>query len=70
PGSDFRRWVWITIAPFVTPEYKEEIKSGSGSQFGDRISSLLGDIANVVTVAGALPSLPAAIQTALSLLSK
>ncbi|WP_071530693.1 hypothetical protein, partial [Yersinia pestis] len=19
PGSDFRRWVWITIAPFVTP---------------------------------------------------
>ncbi|WP_206746141.1 hypothetical protein, partial [Escherichia coli] len=18
PGSDFRRWVWITIAPFVT----------------------------------------------------
>ncbi|EIR15803.1 try9 domain protein, partial [Yersinia pestis PY-47] len=20
PGSDFRRWVWITIAPFVTTE--------------------------------------------------
>ncbi|MCV5916349.1 hypothetical protein OFN60_22945, partial [Escherichia coli] len=20
PGSDFRRWVWITIAPFVTAE--------------------------------------------------
>ncbi|MFS6970994.1 hypothetical protein ABMZ15_16530, partial [Escherichia coli] len=20
PGSDFRRWVWITIAPFVTIE--------------------------------------------------
>ncbi|SUI37879.1 Uncharacterised protein [Salmonella enterica subsp. enterica] len=54
----------------IDPEYKEEIKSGSGSQFGDRISSLLGDIANVVTVAGALPSLPAAIQTALSLLNK
>ncbi|HHI1427429.1 hypothetical protein [Escherichia coli] len=54
----------------IDPEYKEEIKSGSGSQFGDRISSLLGDIANVVTVAGALPSLPAAIQTAFSLLSK
>ncbi|CDF56868.1 hypothetical protein FZ703_04585 [Salmonella enterica subsp. enterica serovar Bovismorbificans] len=54
----------------IDPEYKEEIKSGSGSQFGDRISSLLGDIANVVTVTGALPSLPAAIQTALSLLNK
>lgn len=54
----------------IDPEYKEEIKSGSESQFGDRISSLLGDIANVVTVAGALPALPAAIQSALSLLSK
>ncbi|WP_214040762.1 hypothetical protein, partial [Escherichia coli] len=21
PGSDFRRWVWITIAPFVTSEH-------------------------------------------------
>ncbi|EOK2972143.1 hypothetical protein ACM5F9_004795, partial [Escherichia coli] len=21
-GSDFRRWVWITIAPFVTEEDK------------------------------------------------
>ncbi|MGU6600852.1 lysis system i-spanin subunit Rz, partial [Salmonella enterica subsp. enterica serovar Heidelberg] len=20
PGSDFRRWVWITIAPFVTAD--------------------------------------------------
>ncbi|WP_244588639.1 type I-F CRISPR-associated endoribonuclease Cas6/Csy4, partial [Escherichia coli] len=20
PGSDFRRWVWITIAPFVTSQ--------------------------------------------------
>ncbi|MEH4965252.1 hypothetical protein PO428_21945, partial [Escherichia coli] len=20
PGSDFRRWVWITIAPFVTTD--------------------------------------------------
>lgn len=54
----------------IAPEYKEEIKSGSGSEFGDRISSLLGDVANVVTVAGALPALPAAIQSALSLLSK
>lgn len=54
----------------IAPEYKEEIKSGSGSQFGDRISALLGDVANVVTVAGALPALPAAIQSALSLLSK
>lgn len=54
----------------IDPEYKQEIKSGSGSKFGDRISSLLGDVANVVTVAGALPALPAAIQSALSLLSK
>lgn len=54
----------------IDPEYKREIKSDSGSQFGDRISSLLGDVANVVTVAGALPALPAAIQSALSLLSK
>lgn len=54
----------------IDSEYKQEIKSGSGSQFGDRISSLLGDVANVVTVAGALPALPAAIQSALSLLSK
>ncbi|UVZ93276.1 hypothetical protein [Enterobacter hormaechei] len=52
------------------PEYKQEIKSGSGSQFGDRMSSLLVDVVNVVTVAGALPALPAAIQSALSLLSK
>ncbi|HFU4153047.1 TPA: hypothetical protein ACH5Y3_004878, partial [Escherichia coli] len=22
PGSDFRRWVWITIAPFVTASQK------------------------------------------------
>jgi len=54
----------------IDPEYKQEIKAGSGSKFGDRISSLLGDVANVVTVAGALPALPAAIQSALSLLSK
>ncbi len=54
----------------IAPEYKEEIKSGSGSKFGDRISTLLRDVANVVTVAGALPALPAAIQSALSLLSK
>lgn len=32
----------------IDSEYKQEIKSGSGSQFGDRISSLLGDVANVV----------------------
>ncbi|HGC5114318.1 TPA: hypothetical protein ACIYQG_004363 [Escherichia coli] len=24
PGSDFRRWVWITIAPFVTGHEKYE----------------------------------------------
>jgi len=54
----------------IDPKYKQEIKSGSGSQFGDRISSLLGDVANVVTVAGALSALPAAIQSALNLLGQ
>lgn len=54
----------------IAPEYKQEIKSGSGSKFGDRISTLLGDVANAVTVAGALPALPAAVQSALSLLGK
>ncbi|MDC6935059.1 hypothetical protein N6N95_17310, partial [Escherichia coli] len=24
PGSDFRRWVWITIAPFVTSQAEFE----------------------------------------------
>ncbi|WP_368750185.1 hypothetical protein [Klebsiella aerogenes] len=54
----------------IAPEYKEEIKSGSGSLFGDRITTLLRDVANVVTVVGALPALPSAIQSALSILSK
>lgn len=54
----------------IDPEYKVEIKSGSGSQFGDRISSLLDDVAHVVTEAGALPFLHDAIQTALNLLSR
>ncbi|WP_072184847.1 hypothetical protein, partial [Escherichia coli] len=26
PGSDFRRWVWITIAPFVTPDDADNIR--------------------------------------------
>ncbi|EIR24772.1 putative integrase, partial [Yersinia pestis PY-47] len=26
PGSDFRRWVWITIAPFVTHVDKNSIR--------------------------------------------
>ncbi len=54
----------------VDSEYREEIRSGSGNKFGDRISSLLGDVANVVIVAGALPALPAAIHSALNYLSK
>lgn len=54
----------------IDSEYREEIRPGSGSKFGDRISSLLGDVANVVTVAGALPALPAAIHSALNYLSK
>ncbi|EBF4218754.1 hypothetical protein FH403_10835 [Salmonella enterica] len=54
----------------VDSEYREEIRPGTGSKFGDRISSLLGDVANVVTVAGALPALPAAIHSALNYFSK
>lgn len=54
----------------IDSEYREEIRSGSGSKFGERITSLLGDVANVVTVAGALPALTAAIQSGLTFLSK
>lgn len=53
----------------IDPEYKQEIKAGSGSQFGDRISSLLGDVANVVTVASAMPALTVAVNAALTYLS-
>lgn len=44
--------------------------SGIEPVIGAAQSTLLRDVANVVTVAGALPALPAAIQSALSLLSK
>ncbi|MCI4962373.1 hypothetical protein MRY58_25230, partial [Escherichia coli] len=30
PGSDFRRWVWITIAPFVTPGESKELQLDLG----------------------------------------
>ncbi|MDA6231727.1 DUF5384 family protein, partial [Escherichia coli] len=33
PGSDFRRWVWITIAPFVT---KEEARVKRENEFIDQ----------------------------------
>ncbi|WP_231369672.1 ATP-binding protein, partial [Escherichia coli] len=32
PGSDFRRWVWITIAPFVTKGFADW-----GEMFGDHV---------------------------------
>ncbi|WLI76972.1 hypothetical protein Q5705_20825 [Kosakonia sp. H02] len=51
------------------PEYRNEIKKGTGSQFGDKISDLLSDVANVVTVAGAMPALTVAVNTALTCLS-
>lgn len=54
----------------IDPDYREEIKAGSGSTFGERISSVLGDVANIVTIAQALPALPAAINTALACLGK
>lgn len=43
------------------PEYRSEI-----SKFGEKISDLLSDVANVVTVAGALPAITIAVNTALS----
>ncbi|MBB2493138.1 recombination-associated protein RdgC, partial [Escherichia coli] len=32
PGSDFRRWVWITIAPFVTADELLEQNSDIDSE--------------------------------------
>lgn len=52
------------------PEYRNEISKGSGSQFGDRMSDLLSDVANVVTVAGALPALTVAVNSALTYLGQ
>ncbi|EHW2068277.1 hypothetical protein ACLKUG_004833 [Salmonella enterica subsp. enterica serovar Havana] len=48
------------------PEYRSEISKGTNSKFGDKISDLLSDVANVVTVAGALPALTVAVNTALT----
>ncbi|MFS6969834.1 hypothetical protein, partial [Escherichia coli] len=39
PGSDFRRWVWITIAPFVTRFYEGAISEHL--QIGIRAIDLL-----------------------------
>lgn len=50
------------------PEYRNEISKGVDSQFGEKISELLSDVANVVTVAGALPALTAAVNMALTYL--
>ncbi|MCS4320750.1 hypothetical protein M2407_005124 [Serratia sp. BIGb0234] len=52
------------------PEYRNEISKGADSQFGEKISELLSDVANVVTVAGALPALTAAVNMALTYLSQ
>jgi len=52
------------------PDYRQEISKNAASQFGEKISDLLSDVANVVTIAGALPALTVAVNTALNLLSK
>ncbi|EHL5833717.1 hypothetical protein KEB97_004259 [Salmonella enterica] len=48
------------------PDYRSEISRGTNSKFGEKISDLLSDVANVVTVAGALPALTVAVNTALT----
>lgn len=50
----------------LNPEYRKEISKGTNSRFGEKISDLLSDVANVVTVAGALPALTVAVNTALT----
>ncbi|ECO0851104.1 hypothetical protein AA073_17430 [Salmonella enterica subsp. enterica serovar Newport] len=52
------------------PEYHNEISKGTGSLFGDKISALLTDTANVVTIAGAMPMISGAVHTALTCLSR
>lgn len=52
------------------PEYRKEISKGAGSQFGEKISSLLTDTASVVTIAGAMPAISCAIHVALTYLTK
>lgn len=50
----------------LNPEYRQEISKGTNSRFGEKISDLLSDVANVVTVAGALPALTVAVSNALT----
>ncbi|WP_260679882.1 hypothetical protein [Serratia liquefaciens] len=52
------------------PEYRSEISKGADSQFGGKISELLSDVANVVTVAGAMPAITVAVNAALTYLSQ
>lgn len=54
----------------INEEYRNEISPEATNEFGKRISSVLGEIANVITVVGALPALPVVIQSALNFLSK
>lgn len=54
----------------LNENYRREIGKDMGSVFGDKISDLLSDVANVVTVAGALPALTAAVNSALTLLGR
>lgn len=54
----------------IDAEYREEISKGAESKFGEKMSDLLSDVANMITIAGALPALPVAIHTALTYLSK
>ncbi|WP_249745032.1 autotransporter outer membrane beta-barrel domain-containing protein, partial [Escherichia coli] len=53
PGSDFRRWVWITIAPFVTLytglifTHTSTNAELSGSYYGDTKSYGLGGYTSI-----------------------
>lgn len=54
----------------INKEYREEICAGQQSKFGEKISTILNEVANVITVTGALTALPPVILTTLNYLTK
>jgi len=54
----------------LNEHFRREIGKDTGSAFGDKISDLLSDVANVVTVAGALPAITVAVNSALTFLGR
>ncbi|MCR2658919.1 hypothetical protein NSP18_16020, partial [Salmonella enterica] len=52
PGSDFRRWVWITIAPFVT--WYTRFGKGILSWLGGGVSGLLATAISTLLIVGAV----------------